>query len=70
VKPYLWHNGTEYPDAFSDLDFLFAFGEVDFSATHDVSGAQTGIDEGRYPAGSKVPVLCVHSCLILFLVCL
>lgn len=54
VAPFLWRNGTRYPDAFSDLDRLFLLGETDFAATHDAAGAQTNIDDGHYPPGSKV----------------
>jgi putative spermidine/putrescine transport system substrate-binding protein len=32
---------------------LFFIDEIDFASTHDVSGAQTNIDDGKYPVGSK-----------------
>ena len=53
MKPYLWQNGTLLPDTTFDQDYLFGHGMTDFTVTNDVTGAQTGIDEGRFPAGSK-----------------
>jgi putative spermidine/putrescine transport system substrate-binding protein len=54
VAPLLWRNGTRYPDAFVDQDFLFMTDQVDFATTNDVAGAQTNIDDKKYPQGSKV----------------
>lgn len=53
VKPSLWNNGTIMPDTAADLDYLFGNDLTDFTVTNDVTGAQTGIDEGRYPPNAK-----------------
>lgn len=61
VKPFLWQNGTSYPSTFADQDFLFLTDELDFTSTHDVAGAQTNIDDGHYPAGSKAYIWHTYS---------
>lgn len=61
VKPFLWQNGEAYPSTFADQDALFFRDEIDFASTHDVAGAQTNIDDGKYPVGSKAYIWHTYS---------
>lgn len=39
----------------------FFQGQIDFSSTHDVAGAKTNIDDGKYPPGSKANIWHTYS---------
>lgn len=53
LKPYLWRQGTTYPDSPVRLDSLFADGEIDFSFSYQQSAASRGIVDGLMPATTR-----------------
>ncbi len=54
LEPYLWREGTTYPQAPSDLETMFSNSEVDFSFTMNGMGIQGAIDTGAIPETSQV----------------
>ncbi|MFA6809505.1 MAG: ABC transporter substrate-binding protein [Desulfoplanes sp.] len=57
IKPYLWQQGRVYPKDSTQLDTLFARGEVDMSMSYHPPHAQTKILEGSYPNTVRTFVL-------------
>ena len=53
LKPCLWRNGATYPKDENELHSLFANGEVDFSITLAIAGAQPLIDQGLVPKTAR-----------------
>ena len=53
LEPCLWRGGETYPKDESELVTLFANSEVDFSMTHDITGAGRWIADGRMPATAR-----------------
>ncbi len=54
LEPYLWREGSTYPQSGSDLESLFNNSEVDFSFTMNGMGIQGAIDTGAIPPTSQV----------------
>lgn len=52
-EPNLWREGETYPASESEIDALFANGEVAFTFTQDPSGAARRIADGVVPETSK-----------------
>lgn len=53
IKPYLWKEGTTYPQGKSRLDFLFERGEVSFNMSYHQAAAYGKVLDGRYPETVK-----------------
>jgi putative spermidine/putrescine transport system substrate-binding protein len=53
IKPYLWRNGETYPESLTQIDNLFANGEVCFDINYDQRYADTMMDQGRFPATAR-----------------
>lgn len=53
LKPYLWRQGSTYPDSPVRLDSLFADGEIDFTFSYQQSAASRGIIDGLMPATTR-----------------
>ncbi len=54
LEPYLWREGSTYPQSPSDLETMFNNNEVDFSFTMNGMGIQGAIDTGAIPPTSQV----------------
>jgi len=52
-EPNLWRQGTTYPSNVTELEQLFANGEIDFALTQAIAGAQPSIEDGTIPPTSK-----------------
>jgi len=57
IGPFLWREGTTYPQSLADLNSLFANGEVDFTFTQLPAGIAADIDSGVLPATARPFVL-------------
>jgi len=57
IKPNLWQEGENYPESLSQLDNMFANGEVCFNINYGQRYADTMIDQGRFPETSRTFVL-------------
>lgn len=53
LRPYLWRAGETYPASPSELDRLFANGEIDFSMNYGPSFASQHIARGEFPATTR-----------------
>ena len=53
LKPYLWRQGSTYPDSPVRLDSLFADGEIDFTFSYQQSAASRGIIDGLMPSTTR-----------------
>jgi putative spermidine/putrescine transport system substrate-binding protein len=53
IKPYLWRHGETYPPTLSDLNRLFANGEVDFTMSYGPSFASEHIARGDFPPTTR-----------------
>ena len=49
LNPYLWNNGTTFPDSSTTLDAMYADGELVMGMSYSPFAAATGIAEGTYP---------------------
>jgi putative spermidine/putrescine transport system substrate-binding protein len=49
LEPSLWRQGRTYPETHTQLQDLFANGEVDFDMSYNPSEAASLIAQGRYP---------------------
>ena len=49
LKPYLWQQGKSYPRSSSDLDTLFARGELAVNMSYHPLHAQSKVLDGSYP---------------------
>lgn len=57
IKPYLWRQGTTYPSSVSQLDQLFANGEVWMDMDYDPSYASSQVEKGIFPKTTRTFVL-------------
>lgn len=57
LEPALWRQGTTYPKSSSELDALYAGGQVDFTMTYGPAALTQLVADGTYPAGTKVLAL-------------
>lgn len=57
IKPYLWRNGTTYPQSSDNLDQLFGSGEVWMTMSYDPAFASQKIKEGAFPKSTRTFVL-------------
>lgn len=57
LKPSLWRNGSTYPKSSSELDALYAGGQVDFTMTYGPAALTKLVADGTYPATTKVLTL-------------
>jgi putative spermidine/putrescine transport system substrate-binding protein len=53
VKPFLWRRGETYPAAPTELDRLFANGEVDFTMSYGPGYASRRIAKGEFPPTTR-----------------
>ena len=49
IEPFLWREGATYPTSISQLNTLFANGEVDFTFNYDPAQFGLAVDAGTYP---------------------
>lgn len=54
IAPYLWREGSTYPQASADLTSMFNNNEVDFAFTMSGMGCDSDIQSGIVPATTKV----------------
>ncbi len=54
LAPSLWRGGETYPQSSTELDQLFADGEVDFTMTYGPATLTELVANGTYPAGTTV----------------
>ncbi len=57
MKPYLWREGTSYPQSIAQLDQLYKNGEVWMTMGYDEAGTSNYIKSGEFPESSKTFVL-------------
>jgi len=57
IEPFLWREGTTYPQNSNELNELFANGEVDFTMTYGPATLTQLVADGTYPAGTTVLTL-------------
>ena len=57
LEASLWRGGETYPQSSTELDQLFADGEVDFTMTYGPATLTELVANGTYPAGTKVLTL-------------
>ncbi|MDJ0457988.1 ABC transporter substrate-binding protein [Arthrobacter sp. NQ7] len=57
LKPSLWREGSTYPKSSSELNALYAGGQVDFTMTYGPAELTKLVTEGTYPATTKVLTL-------------
>ncbi len=50
LEPYLWRKGETYPNTITQLNNLFANGEVALTFNYDASQSGAAVDAGQYPA--------------------
>ena len=53
LRPYLWRRGETYPASPSELDRLYANGEIDFSMNYGPSFASRHIANGDFPSTTR-----------------
>ncbi|HET8958711.1 MAG TPA: ABC transporter substrate-binding protein [Microcella sp.] len=54
IEPFLWREGSTYPQNSNELNELYANGEVDFTMTYGPATLTQLVADGTYPAGTKV----------------
>ncbi len=54
VAPALWREGKTYPKTVSELNALYAGGQVDFTMTYGPAELSKLVTDGTYPATTKV----------------
>lgn len=57
MKPYLWREGETYPNSLSQLDQMYASGEVAFTMGFNEGRTRSLIKEGIFPASTKTIVI-------------
>ena len=57
LQPLLWEEGRTFPADESELNELFANGEVDIAMSYDPAFVETGVDQGRFPRTTRPFVL-------------
>jgi putative spermidine/putrescine transport system substrate-binding protein len=57
VEPSLWRQGSTYPKSSSELNALYAGGQVDFTMTYGPAALTKLVADGTYPAATKVLTL-------------
>ena len=50
IEPFLWREGATYPTSITQLNELFANGEVALNFNYEPSQFGIGVDSGQYPA--------------------
>lgn len=53
LKPYLWRNGSTYPESTVRLNSLFVDGEIDFSFSYNPGEASQKIEKGLFPKTAR-----------------
>ncbi len=53
IKPFLWREGTTYPETATQLEDLFSNGEIWFDMAYNPSEAASLVDQGRYPESTR-----------------
>jgi putative spermidine/putrescine transport system substrate-binding protein len=53
IEPYLWREGTTYPESSTKVEELLGNGEVYFNINYGPDGAAANIDKGSYPESVK-----------------
>ncbi|SJZ36617.1 putative spermidine/putrescine transport system substrate-binding protein [Cetobacterium ceti] len=53
MKPYLWREGSTYPESEGKLDTLYGNGEVDVTMGYTLNKVTAKIDAGQYDKNSK-----------------
>jgi len=54
VAPYLWREGDTYPADSTQLDQLYADGQVDMTMTYGPASLTKLVADGTYPSGTRV----------------
>ncbi|WP_203334589.1 ABC transporter substrate-binding protein [Planococcus beigongshangi] len=57
IEPYLWREGSTYPESLAKLDQLYASGEVSMTMSYDPALAASEVLKGRFPASTRTFVL-------------
>lgn len=57
IEPHLWEEGETYPTDPSQLNQLFANGEIDFSWTFSQGGIAAEVNEGQLPQSARTYVI-------------
>lgn len=57
IEPYLWREGTTYPESLAKLDQLYASGEVAMTMSYDPALAASEVLKGRFPDSTRTFVL-------------
>ncbi len=57
MEPYLWREGTSYPQSLAQLDQLYKNGEVWMTMGYDEAGASNMIMSGEFPETTKTFIL-------------
>lgn len=57
IKPYLWRQGTTYPESLAKLDQLYSNGEVWLTMGYDPARASNEIKTGNFPPSTRTFVL-------------
>ncbi len=53
VEPYLWREGSTYPESSTKMEELLGNGEIYFNINYGSTGAAANIDKGSYPESIK-----------------
>lgn len=53
LEPYLWRQGTTYPESATIVEDLFANAEVDFDMAYNPAEAANLVAQGRYPETTR-----------------
>lgn len=53
IKPYLWKEGKSYPSDTTQLDNMFADGEVWMTISYNPNSASANIEQGKFPKTTK-----------------
>ena len=57
LAPSLWRGGDTYPKTSDELNQLYADGQLDMTMTYSPASVTALVDEGTYPAGTKILTL-------------
>ncbi|TGE34583.1 ABC transporter substrate-binding protein [Desulfosporosinus sp. Sb-LF] len=57
IKPFLWREGSTYPESLAKLDQLYANGEVWMTMGYDPARASNEIKKGTFPVSTRTFVL-------------
>ncbi len=57
IEPYLWREGTTYPNNLTELDRLYSEGEVYMTMGYNEGRAESLIEKGIFPSTTKTFVL-------------